>query len=167
MNRTEPSKESAATTAPHQEALRNERGVRNLVLLTCLGAVDGSILVLAAAGRLADTWTALAVGLTVVSGAGAWIAARQAFHGPKHLRDYALLGGVGALSIAATLLAAWLGVALGTAVSLHVLPRAAGVVMCLIALEVGGVRLPRVAGAPLPVAAVAVAVLLEVAWWIP
>lgn len=132
-----------------------------LALLTCLGALDGTIVLLAATGRMTGWVAAITVGLTVVSGAGAWIAARQAFAGRPRGRDYVLLGGMAALSITATVAAAWLGTALGTAVTLHVLPKAAGIVLLLVAADVGGLRLPRLGRVPLPLIAVAAGAALE------
>ena len=63
-------------------------------------------------------------------------------------------------------MAAWLGSTLGSAVELHVLPKAAGIVLVLIAAEVAGVRLPRLRHAPLPVLALVSGLLLEGGYWI-
>ena len=140
--------------------------VSTLWMLTCMGAVDGTVLVLAATGRLHSLAAAVVVGLTVVAGAGAWLTARQAFAGPHNGRQYLVLTSMAATSILATVAAAWLGETLGQAVTFHVLPRAVGVVLVLVAAEVGGFHLPRIAQAPLPVVALAAGVLLEVllAW---
>ncbi len=127
--------------------------VSSLFLLTLLSAVDGSLLVLAAQGALDSFGGAVTVGLTVIAGAGSWLAAHRAFAG-RRLRaaDHA----------------AWLGVHLGTAVTLHVLPKAAGVVLWLVAAEVAGLRLPRPGRVPLPLLALAAGSLLEVvAQWTP
>jgi hypothetical protein len=82
-------------------------------------------------------------------------------------RDWATLGALGALTVASTAAAAWLGQGLAQAVTLHVVPKAAGVVLLLVAAEVAGLRLPRLAGGrlPLPIAALAVGLVLEAAAW--
>ncbi len=143
--------------------------VSSLFLLTLLSAVDGSLLVLAAQGALDSFGGAVTVGLTVIAGAGSWLAAHRAFAG-RRLRaaDHAVLALLGVLAVVGTLAAAWLGVHLGTAVTLHVLPKAAGVVLWLVAAEVAGLRLPRPGRVPLPLLALAAGSLLEVvAQWTP
>lgn len=144
-------------------------GMGRLFLLTTLPAVDGGILVLAATGRLSSFWSAAVVGLTMIAGAGAWIAARDAFGTrPWTLRNWASLLVLGAVTVIATVAAAWLGSTLGQAVTLHVLPKVAGIAMCLIGAEIAGVRFPRPVGLPLPVVAVAAGVLAEVVLqWTP
>lgn len=144
------------------------RGASSLFVLTLLSAVDGSLLALAAAGQLETLGGALAVGLLVIAGAGSWLAARSAFGGRRRgRRDWAVLAALGVLTLASTAAAAWLGQGLAQAATLHVLPKAAGVVMLLVAAEVAGLRLPRLAGGrlPLPLAALAVGALLEAAAW--
>ena len=159
--------EARAATAP-RPARAPKQAVSNLLLMTCLGAVDGTVLLMAAAGALQSVGAAVVVGLTVVSGAGAWIAAYQAFGGRhRTAADYRLLAGIALLSVTATVAAAWVGMALGEALRFHVLPKAVGVVLFLVAAEVAGLRLPRPGRAPLPVVALAAAGLLEVAHWIP
>lgn len=54
-----------------------------------------------------------------------------------------------------------LGAWLGNAMDLAILPKAVGVVLLLVAAEVSGMRLPHLAGLPLPVAGVLAAVILE------
>ncbi|MHB1262665.1 MAG: hypothetical protein ACYC2H_13240, partial [Thermoplasmatota archaeon] len=125
-------------------------------------------LALAAAGQLETLGGALTVGLLVIAGAGSWLAARSAFGGRRRDgRDWATLGALGALTLASTLGAAWLGQGLAQAVTLHVIPKAAGVVLLLVAAEVAGLRLPRLAGGrlPLPMAALALGLVLEVTAW--
>lgn len=142
--------------------------VGTLYLLTLLSTVDGSIVVLAAGGHLSSLGGAVAVGLTVIAGAGSWLAARQAFGGrpgKAGLRSLALLG---VITVAATVASAWLGTALGNAVALHVLPKAAGIALFLVAAEVGGLRVPTLRGVPLAPLAVAAAAIVEVLLrWIP
>lgn len=143
------------------------RAVTDLFTLMLLSAVDGSLLVLAAAGRLESLGGAVAVGLLVVAGAGSWFAARSAFAGRRRTgRDWLLLGALGVVTLAATAGSVWLGVALGQAVTLHVLPKAAGLALFAIAAEVAGLRVPRPARVPLAIHVLALAGLAEVlvAW---
>lgn len=144
------------------------KGASAVFVLTLLSAVDGSLLALAAAGQLETLGGALTVGLLVIAGAGSWLAARSAFGGrPRDGRDWAVLAGLGVLTLASTAMAAWLGQTLAQAVTLHVLPKAAGVVVLLVAAEVAGLRLPKLARGrlPLPLAALALGAVLEVAAW--
>lgn len=144
------------------------KGVSSLFTLTLLSAVDGSLLALAAAGQLETFGGAVTVGLLVIAGAGSWIAARSAFGGRRRTAaDWRSLAVLGVLTMASTAAAAWLGAGLAQAVTLHVLPRAAGVVVLLVAAEVAGLRLPRLAGGrvPLHLAALAAGALLEVTAW--
>lgn len=161
--------EASAAPAPLPSVARvPKRDVSNLLLMTCLGAVDGTVLLMAAGGALRSLSAAVVVGLTVVSGVGAWLAAYQAFGGRhRTASDYRLLAGIALLSVAATVLAAWVGVTLGEALRFHVLPKAVGVVLFLVAAEVGGLRLPRPGRAPLPLLAMAAAGVLEGVFWIP
>ena len=142
------------------------RGLGTLYLLTLLSTVDGSLLLLAANGQLSSLGGALVVGLTVIAGAGSWLAARQAFDGRRSANDWLALGVLGVLTLAATVVSVWLGATLGSALTLHVLPKAGGVVLLLVAAEVAGLRLPKTRGVPLPLAAIAAAGVLEgVAQW--
>ena len=143
------------------------RAVADLFTLMLLSAVDGSLLVLAAAGRLESLGGAVAVGLLVVAGAGSWFAARSAFAGRRRTgRDWLLLGALGVATLAATAGSVWLGVALGQAVTLHVLPKAAGLALFAIGAEVAGLRVPRPARVPLAIHVLALAGVAEVllAW---
>jgi hypothetical protein len=141
-------------------------GVPSLFALTLLSAADGSLLALAAAGRLSTLGGALTVGLLVVAGAGSWLAARQAFAGRRpDARGWRALGLLGVLTLASTVASAWLGSALGEAVTLHALPKAAGVVLLLLSAEMAGVRMPRPGRVPLPVAALAAGFALEALLW--
>jgi len=74
-------------------------------------------------------------------------------------------------TLAATVASVWVGTSLGRAVTLHVLPKAAGIVLFLVAAEVAGMRLPRptrLRRLPLPAAVLGAAVALElVLAWIP
>lgn len=152
---------------------RREPGALNAVFMMCtLAAVDGTVLLLAASGRLSSPAGAMVVGLNVIAGAGAWLAARDAFAGRSwHAADVGALAALGVAIIGSTVAAAWLGLRLG-AIDLVVLPKAAGLVLLLIGAQIAGVRLPHPARLPLPVFATVSAVVLELlshaeAAWIP
>lgn len=134
-----------------------------LFVLTLLSAIDGSLLALAAAGRLTSLADSVTVGLVVVAGAGSWLAANQAFAGRRRAgADWAALGLLGVLTLASTLGAVWLGARLGDALTLHVLPKGAGLVLFLVGAEVAGLRLPKAGRLPLPLAALGLVLALEV-----
>jgi hypothetical protein len=157
---------AAERLAPSAPGRRD--GISSLFGLTLLSAVDGSLLALAAAGQLETLGGALAVGLLVIAGAGSWLAARVAFSGRRRDgRDWLALAALGAITVASTAAAAWLGQGLAQAMTLHVLPKAAGVVALLVSAEVAGLRLPRLAKGrvSLPFAALAAGVVLEVVAW--
>lgn len=140
------------------------RAVGDLFTLTLLSAVDGSLVALAVAGRLESLGGALTVGLLVIAGAGSWLAARSAFGGRRRTaRDWLLLGLLGALTLASTVASAWVGLALGQAATLHVLPKAAGLALFAVAGDVAGLRLPRPGRVPLAAHVLALAALAEVA----
>lgn len=156
------------STQPHsRNSLLGAIRGSNLLVLTTLGAVDGTIFLLAAGGTLATLEGAVVTGLTVIGGAGAWLTAQEEF-GQRNLsgRDWSRLGLIAALAVAATLAAAAVGAAVAGLVELVVLPKAAGVVLILIAADIAGADLPRVKALPLPVVAVLLALVLEVALWI-
>jgi hypothetical protein len=143
--------------------------LRSLYLLTLLSTVDGSLVLLAAGGHLSSLGGAVAVGLTVIAGAGSWLAARQAFAGRRPGRaDLRALALLGVATLAATVASVWLGTALGDAAALLVMPKAAGIALFLVAAEVGGLRVPTLRGVPLALVAVAASAVLEVALrWTP
>ena len=165
--------EAVTSPAPDEEVLEAPkprlppaaaRPVSSLFVLTLLSAVDGSLLALAAAGRLSTLSGAVTVGLVVVAGAGSWLAANQAFAGRRRTRsDWAALGLLGALTLASTVASVWLGTRLGDALTLHVLPKGAGLVLFLVGAEVAGLRLPKAGRVPLPALGLAAALALEVA----
>lgn len=149
--------QASAATPHHQASVRPT----TVLLMTSLGAVDGTILLLAAQGIL-STWSgAIVTGLTVIGGAGAWITARQAFGDRKDVRSNLLLAAYAILGSAAAVGSAALGVWLGANVELAILPKAIGVILLLVAAEVGGIKLPQLAGLPLPFVAVMASVALE------
>ncbi len=146
-----------AATPPTQCSVRGT----TLLLMTTLGAIDGTILLLAAQGVLDSLAGAILTGLTVIGGAGAWITARQAFGARHGLQANLALGAIAVLGSLAAVAAAALGSWIGSTMDLAVLPKAVGVVLLLVAAEVSGLRLPHLAGLPLPVAGVLAAIILE------
>lgn len=164
---------TAATTAPSSaDGTRAKPDVSpsSLLMMTTLGAVDGTIVLLAANGVLSTLAGALVTGLMVMAGAGAWIVARQVYGGRRRTgRDRLVLASIAVTTSLATVAAAWLGDWAGQSIRFHVLPRAVGLVLLLVAMEVGGLRLPRVPhlrNVPLPVLALAIAGIAEgVAQW--
>lgn len=169
LRRTHPRATAAtppASSDPVDPAVRSP-SVRasTLLLMTSLGAIDGTILLLAAQGTLSTLGGALVTGLTVIGGAGAWITARQSFGHRHRLGDHLLLVGIAVLGGAAAVASAALGAWIGANVELQVLPKAVGAVLMLVAAEVGGIRLPHLVGLPLPFAGVVLAVILEALQW--
>lgn len=139
------------------------RPVSSLFILTLLSGIDGSLLALAAAGRLTRLGDAITIGLVVVAGAGSWLAANQAFAGRRRTHnDWGLLIALGVLTLGSTVASVWLGTRLGSALTLHVLPKGAGLVLLLVGAEVAGLRLPRAGRVPLPLAGLGMVLLAEV-----
>lgn len=158
---TEPHSAHAANATPRRVS------AATVLLMTTLAAADGTILLMAAKGTLNSFGAAATVGLTMISGAGAWIAARQAFAHRRGFRDHLVLFALAATTTVAAVAAAAAGAWLGNTVELIVLPRAVGIVLLLVAAEVGGLRLPKAGPLPLPVAGTGAAGGLEVmAHWI-
>jgi hypothetical protein len=132
----------------------------NLLAITILGALDGTIVILSARGALNSVAGALTVGLTVIGGAGAWITARQTFGGTRIRNHWRVLAIMALTTSLATVGAAWVGQQFQE-ISLLILPRVAGLVLLLISLEVGGLSLPRIRKIPLPVALVSIGAITE------
>ncbi len=168
-----PAAAAQSTRATPPGADPPDAATRSLFLLTTISAADGTLALLAASGHLNTLGGAIAVGLTVIAGAGTWLAARQAFTGRRLTpRDHLTLAGLGIATLASATAATWLGLTLSQTLTLHVLPKAAGIILFLIAAEIGGLHLPRPPAlpraVPLPVAALAIALLAEVlAQWTP
>lgn len=149
--------------APPKPRLPPAAARTNLFVLTLLSAVDGSLIALAAAGYLDSPAEAIAIGLVVVAGVGSWLAAHQAFAGrPRGRADWSVLAILGVATLASTVAAVWLGQAIGAALTLHVLPKGAGLVLFLVSAEVAGLRLPRVGRVPLPALGLGAAAFVEV-----
>ena len=159
---------------PAHAAPTDNPSASNLLLMTCLGAVDGTIVVLAAQGVLSSWTGAISVGLTVIAGVGAWITARETFRSaPSGPRQVATLLAIAAATSLGVVAAAWIGTQLADTATLHVLPRAIGLVLLLVAADVAGLRLPRMPIArqralPLPFMAIAGSLAAEgVLQWMP
>lgn len=136
-----------------------------LLVLTSLPAVDGTLFVLAASGRIATPASAVLAGLTVIAGTNAWLAAREEH---RELRTARARWRLATIALASTLLAlaaAAAGAAVGARVALAALPVAAGAALLLLAAETLGARVPRAAGLPLATWAIALGVVVEVALW--
>lgn len=152
-----------APAKPRLPPAAASRPVSSLFILTLLSGIDGSLLALAAAGRLTRLADAVTIGLVVVAGAGSWLAANQAFAGRRRTHhDWGVLASLGVLTLGSTVASVWLGTQLGAALTLHVVPKGAGLVLLLIGAEVAGVRLPRVGRLPLPLAGLAFVLAAEV-----
>lgn len=142
-----------------------KRADADLLWMTSLSSLDGTIPLLAAQGRFGSATQSVAIGLTIVAGIGAWVAAWQAFPQRPGRRDLLGLLGVAALSSGLTVAAVAAGTRWGH--HLHVLPHVVGGVILLIALQVAGFRLPRLGRVGPPGALVLGAAAVEVAHWIP
>lgn len=149
-----PSSVPAATATP----TRPDR----LLFFTSISALDGTIATLAATGVLATLSGAIVAGLTVIAGAGAWLTAHQTYaHRPLTRKDRTGLSLLVLFASLATLIAATLGHSLST-LEPTLLPKAAGIALLLVALELTGIRLPRRGPLSLPLALITTALALEV-----
>ncbi len=144
--------------APIGERLKSSR----LLVLTNLAAVDGTLFAFAASGAFTDFGGAALVGLTVIGGAGAWSAARDEFARPKGVADWLALAALAFLSTFAAVAVALAGAELGTRVALTFIPIAAGIAVLMIAVEIAGLRLPRLRGVGLPAVVLVLGGALEV-----
>lgn len=133
-----------------------------LFLMTTLAAATGQVSLLAAEGALASPGEVVTVGLTVVAGVGAFLAAiDEARLGEA--RGRRIFAATAVCSILANVAAAALGVAFAQLVSIEHARYFAALALGLIAVEIASQRtltLPR--GVPLPGALVAAGVLVEV-----
>ncbi len=137
----------------------------HLLWMTSLSSIDGTIPLLAAQGHFDSPGAAAAIGLTMVAGIGAWIAAWQAFPKRPGRRELAAITAMIAASSALTILAVAAGIRWGH--HLHVLPHIVGAVVMLVAAQVAGLRLPRIGHLGPPVLLILAASVVEVALWIP
>lgn len=159
---------TTTTSALRMTAARLPRS--GLLALTCIASLDGTMVMLAATGALSSWPGAIVAGLTAIAGAGSWLAARHEFSGRRLGRqDLALLAAIALVATAVALLAAAVGARLASAAGdLVVVPRVAGIVLLLLALDIGGIRVPRLARVPLAPLVLALGIAAEVALrWIP
>ncbi len=138
--------------------------VGSLFLLMSFAAVDGTLALFAATGRLSTLAGAITVGLTTIAGAGAWITARESLGGVHGMRRHAVLATLGIVTAASALLAAAVGALAQGAFELQWLPKAGGLALMIIGAEVTGLRVPRVARMPLPILVTLAGALGEVLW---
>lgn len=114
-----------------------------LLTMTGLASVDGTVVLLAANGAFSTVPSAVATGLTVIAGVGAWIAARTSYGGrTRRAHDWVTLGTIAAGTSATTVLAAWLGTVVAQSWSLDILSVAAGLIVMLLAAEMLGITIP-------------------------
>lgn len=123
------------------------------------------MLILAAGGAFASLASSVLVGLSVLAGFGAWLAAQETFGGRVNRDGWRQLAALGIVTSVATLASVWAGVQLATAVQLHVLPKVAGLVLCLMGADVAGLALARGRFTQVASAALGAGALVEVAWW--
>lgn len=136
-----------------------------LLFLTSLPAVDGTLFVLAATGRIASPASAALAGLTIIAGTNAWLAAREE-HRELRTRDaWWKLAGIAGVSTALALVAAAAGGLVGSRLQLQALHLAAGATLLLLAAETLGARLPRLARLPLATWVLSAGVVAEVWLW--
>lgn len=133
-----------------------------LFLMTTMGAATGQIPALAADGLLASPAVVLTVGLTVVAGVGAFLAALEeaSLSDPRGRRVF---GATALLSILVNVAAAGLGVAISQVTSFEHLRLFAALALGVIAWEIAqGESLRLGQRVPVPGLLIGVGVLVEV-----
>lgn len=133
-----------------------------LFLMTTLAAATGHVPILAAEGSLASPAVVVTVGLTLVAGVGAFMAAIDEAHLGRP-RGRLVFTATALLSIGANVASASLGVAFAQLVSLDLVRYFAALALAAVAVEIASQRtfsLPH--GVPLPSALVAVGLVVEV-----
>jgi hypothetical protein len=132
-----------------------------LFLMTTLGAATGQVSALAAKGLLAVPSVAVTVGLTLIGGVGAVVAAIEevTLDDPRGRRVFAITA---TLSILVNVAAAGVGVAVSGALSLEWLRYFVALALGAVAIEVARAEtIPLPGGVPAPSALVGVGVLVE------
>lgn len=132
-----------------------------LFLMTTLGAATGQIPALAADGVLADPFAVITVGLTVIAGVGAFLAAVEETE-LGHERGRYVFSATMALSVLVNVLAAGAGAALAHLATFDHLRYFAAAALGVIAVEIArgdAITLPR--GVPAPAFVIVVGVLVE------
>lgn len=137
-----------------------------LLMLTSLPALDGTLFVLGASGRLATPAAAILAGLTIIAGTNAWLAARVELRELRTREARWALARIAGTSTLLALAAASAGALVGAQLAVRVLPVAAGFALLLLAAETLGLRLPRLARLALASWTLLGGVLVEVALWI-
>jgi hypothetical protein len=142
--------------------LMRDAASSRLFLMTTLGAATGQVPVLAAEGSLASPGVVVTVGLTIVAGVGAFLAAIEetSLDDP---RGRVVFTATAALSIVANVAAAGIGLAFAHLVTLDHVRYFAALALGVVALEIASQRaftLPR--GVPVPGVLVVVGLLVEV-----
>jgi hypothetical protein len=132
-----------------------------LFLMTTLGALSGQIPALAADGVLANPTVVVTVGLTVVAGVGAFVAAVEEVS-LSTARGRAVFGATAALSVLVNVAAAGVGALAAQVASLDHLRYFAAAALGLIAWEIAsGDSVEAPGGVPVPGVLVAAGVLVE------
>lgn len=132
-----------------------------LFLMTTLGAATGQIPALAADGLLASPAVVITVGLTVVAGVGAFLAAIEETT-LTSARGRRVFGATALLSILANVAAAGVGVALSQVATFEHLRYFAALALGVIAWEIArgqALRLPQ--GVPAPAALIVLGAFVE------
>lgn len=132
-----------------------------LFLMTTLGAATGQIPALAADGLLASPAVVVTVGLTVVAGVGAFLAAIEEST-LETQRGRRVFTATAILSILANVAAAGIGIAISQVASLEHMRYFAALALGAIAFEIArgqAIHLPR--GVPAPAALIVAGVLVE------
>ncbi len=132
-----------------------------LFLMTTLGAATGQIPALAADGLLASPAVVVTVGLTVVAGVGAFLAAIEESTLETE-RGRRVFTATAVLSILANVAAAGLGVAISQIATFEHMRYFAALALGAIAVEIArgrAIQLPR--GVPAPAALIVAGVLVE------
>lgn len=172
MQEEQPSQSSArrtvepdAAAAPSQDrrflGLCKDAISSRLFLMTTLGALSGQIPALAAQGVLSSPSVVFTVGLTVVAGVGAFMAALDEAR-LDHARGRRVYTATALLSIVTNVAAAGVGLAVSQVVTLEHVRYFVALALALVAVEIASQRaltLPR--GVPVPGVLVVGGVLLE------
>lgn len=142
-------------------SLLEEAVSSRLFLMTTLGAATGQIPALAAEGVLASPAVVVTVGLTVVAGVGAFMAAiEEASLADRRARR--VFGATAVLSIVVNVAAAGVGLGLAQVTTLEHLRYFAALAIGVIAFEIArgeALQLPQ--GVPAPAALIVAGVLVE------
>ncbi len=146
---------------PSLSAILEDAASSRLFLMTTLGAVTGQIPALAAGGVLQDPRVVVTVGLTVIAGVGAFLAAIEETH-LDHERGRWVFTATMALSVTVNVSAAGAGALLAHWASFDHLRYFAAAALIVIAYEIARdqtITLPR--GVPAPAFVIVLGLLVE------